>query len=374
MKSHFSSVAAALAVALAVLGSAIADEPASDEVSDSPVDRPVDDAEAGDDYYLTGAGYGGSSCGSCGGSCHGSCYSWYNYAGRCGCAPPWRVQANALFLQLSRPSGAVLVTDSFQSGGNVLLNANQFDYDYAPGWEIGVTRYLNPNWDIQFRYFGVDSWNSTAGPVTSANGGVVWFQTPIGNVETAATSTAAYTSRLHSFEVNARHPLNNRFAVLAGFRYVDLEDGNLSMVVAQTANTATADVGAANYLYGFQVGGDGLLWSSGRFCIDGIVRAGVFGNDARNFAVLTQTATPTVLASAATDDHVAFVGEVGLGGVYQVNQWCFARAGWRVLWIEGVARAANQVAVSNPTAGTATVNTDGSPLYNGFYFGFEIVR
>ena len=73
--------------------------------------------------------------------------------------------------------------------------------------------------------------------------------------------------------------------MLAGFRWINLGE-NLTGTLNPTTfpweqsywnfwNTTTT-----NNLYGFQIGADGKLWERGRFSIDGLVKAGIFDNNA----------------------------------------------------------------------------------------------
>ena len=55
------------------------------------------------------------------------------------------------------------------------------------------------------------------------------------------------------------------------------------------------DASVANNLYGFQVGGDGKLFERGRFSLDGLIKAGVYGNNAAE-------------TTAVSIDHDFFLG------------------------------------------------------------------
>jgi len=60
------------------------------------------------------------------------------------------------------------------------------------------------------------------------------------------------------------------------------------------------------------------------------------------------------------------VGELGLNAVYQVNEHFSLMAGYQLAWIEGVALASEQIAVSDPFAGIGGIDITGSPFYHGF--------
>ncbi len=93
--------------------------------------------------------------------------------------------------------------------------------------------------------------------------------------------------------------------------------------------------------------------------------------------LITQDAPFRYTSSAATD-HAAFVGSLALTGKYAITANLSARAGYQLLWIDGVALAPDQIAVSNPDIvpahSYATVSTSGSPFYHGAFVGLEFQR
>ena len=92
-----------------------------------------------------------------------------------------------------------------------------------------------------------------------------------------------------------------------------------------------------NNLYGFQIGADGKLLERGRFSIDGLVKAGIFDNNAEESTEISD-AKQQRPASASTN-HAAFVGETGLQCQYQVTKGLLLKAGYEVIWLQGVALA-----------------------------------
>jgi hypothetical protein len=76
---------------------------------------------------------------------------------------------------------------------------------------------------------------------------------------------------------------------------------------------------------------------------------------------------------SATDADTAFVGELALTGSYVINDRWSARAGYQVLWVDGVALAPDQIAVSNVATGASTLDVGGDPIYHGFTLAAEYV-
>ncbi|HUT87957.1 MAG TPA: hypothetical protein VMY37_00530 [Thermoguttaceae bacterium] len=297
------------------------------------------------------------------------------------CGPVWTVTAGALIMDRSTPDDAVLVTDSLQAGGNVLLDAGEFDFDFRGGWELGAIRhnFRCTCWDLEARYARIDGWRSVRDFVFSPYGSVVHYRTPIGNTAFSALVGAAYESHFDSLELNLRRPIGcGGLTLLAGFRFAELDERGMTILrvtdPGALENLATSQIGAINDLYGFQLGADGCLWQWCCLSLDGKLRAGVYSNRAVNSVTHVQTGAPEAWGSRARDNQAAFLGELGLTGTCQLTDGVALRAGYQLTWLEGVAVASDQVAVSDPVFGTATVDTDGGVLYHGAVISLEFSR
>jgi hypothetical protein len=294
------------------------------------------------------------------------------------CGPLWTARADGILLHRSNPDDAVLVTDSFLPGGNTLLDAANFDFDFEGGFDVSLRRHniFGTCWDLEALYFGVDGWNAQTGAINSASGAAVQFAHPIGNIAYGADLSASYRSELHNVEINGWRPIRPWLSLLAGFRYMELNENGLALtqdVLSQVPNTANYAIGAENRLTGFQIGADTRVWSGPRLDLNCTLKAGVFDNRASNGVSITQDLGGN-FASDASASHTAFVGQLDVAGVYRLNSCWSLRAGYQLLWIEGVALASEQVAVSDPFNGLATVDTTGSPFYHGAFFGLEFRR
>ncbi|MGD0899995.1 MAG: BBP7 family outer membrane beta-barrel protein [Thermoguttaceae bacterium] len=269
----------------------------------------------------------------------------------CRCDPVCRVRANALWMRLSRPNDAVLVTD-FTPGGVVLLNASEFKFGAECGPEIAIVRQINDDWNLEGRFFRIDGWNATD-----------------------TTIAGSYRSELTDVEINGRRRINDFWSLLLGFRYLGLDEG---LTIQQGVNfgfaTFTHNIRAVNDLYGLQIGADMNIWSRGRLSIEGLVKAGVYGDHAVNRTHIGLTNSAYSADSSASADRAAFAGEMSITGVYRLGKHLSLRGGYQYLWLAGVARASDQVAVSDPLAGTAAVSFKGSPSYDGAFVGLEFAR
>ena len=206
------------------------------------------------------------------------CLGQWGHADGCGCCslPCWTVDANALFLT-RRVSSAPLITD-FASGAE-LLSASTTDLSSHPGVDIGLTRHWDCGNALEVRYAGVDRWNAqaliptNAGDPLQINAGIPLF------IAAGTAIDAHYASQWHSFEFNGRHELcQQRLTLLAGFRYVELDE-DWGFTLVDTAPAAASETATRNRLYGFQLGGQAVLWDrGGRLSLDAVGKAGIYGN------------------------------------------------------------------------------------------------
>ena len=231
----------------------------------------------------------------------------------CDCWQPlWVVRASAVFMERSNPD----------------INAAPFgfDFDFEPGLDLSLVRSIDDCREIEFRYFGIHGWRSDIGILP----GVGLFN----------------RSELDSTEINLRRPLG-RFALLAGFRWVEFMDHTqFDTTILFPLSTG---INVNNHLYGGQIGLDGTLWDNGcRLRLDSFLKAGVYYNHLDSTFFLESG--PTLLEFNESLDRTAFVGELGLLGVYEWSDNWALRAGYQLLWLEGVALSPEQF-VSLDTSG-----------------------
>lgn len=291
------------------------------------------------------------------------------------CGPVWTVSAGSLIMDRSTPDDAVLVTDAF---GETLLDANDFDFDCRGGWEVGAIRH-NVGctcFDLEARYSRIDGWRAVRDFVSSPSGWVVQYaETPIGDTEFPALVGGVYESHFDSMELNLRQSFYcGALTLVGGFRFVELDERGMSILNVSDRAPATTRVGAINDLFGVQGGADACFWQCGCLGLEGKLRAGIYTNKAVSSVFQSQTSSPEILASRARQSQSSFVGELGLIGTCQLSEDWALRAGYEVMWLENVAVASDQIAVSNPAAGVARVDTRGGVLYHGAMFTLVFSR
>jgi len=225
---------------------------------------------------------------------------------------------------------------------------------------------------LYFNIFNQSATNAT-GPDTPADWLVMKAPGIFWQTQDFPYQAMAWTdiTNLYSAEANGRLALSIRVTVLAGFRWLQLNDtlqgmlsptdrtapswkngcnpNNCTLIdVAQAAPSGQAgnyppfrNTNTANNLYGFQIGVDGKTFELGRFSIDGQVKIGLFDNNAEQSTGVSLK--KVVYPASATANHAAFVSEAGLQLKYRLMDGLALKAGYEVLWLDGVALVPGQI-------------------------------
>ena len=283
--------------------------------------------------------------------------------------PRWTGRAGAVILQRGKLASEPLVINGVTYSS--LLNASQFNSPTSGGVDLGLLRH-GEYADIDMRYFGLSLQSATVGPSLAPGGVIVNVPGPWPSLGPVIPS-ANYSTRLDSFEMNLRRNVSTRWSILGGFRYVYFRDQFTLVGSPPIPQNNLIAYNGNNNLFGFQVGADGILWHNGnRFRIEGAAKAGLYGNAARNDVTFEFNNFSSVFTTVnkTQKNHAAFVGDVNLTGVYQLNDAWSLRAGYQLLWLAGVAVAADQVADSFAN-GAQAVNASGSAFFHGALVGLE---
>ena len=299
--------------------------------------------------------------------------------------PVWTGRADALLLWRDAPQSQPLfdrVDPETLGPAGVALNASDFQSGMAAGPRFALFRHTGDMGAIEFNYLRVQSFTSSRtlpeqqfGYYDAAPRGLYCCGTDI--PRDAASGTL--TSSLQSAEVNRRFPTDGRLGWLMGFRWVEWNDalGLTSLTtLVPPAYTNSYLSRTSNDLYGMQIGADSILFGLGRpFRIEGIGKAGVFYNDARQTSRFTTTeGAGRTLAIGTSVGQAAFVGELGVTGVYDITDWLSIRAGYTAFWLGGLALApaqfgSNMLCPTNPIRGST--DTAGSVVVQGLSLGLE---
>jgi len=198
-------------------------------------------------------------------------------------------------------------------------------------------------------YFGIDGWSDTRFIPQSLN--------------PASPLLFDWSSRLYNAELNVRWNPCCQVTMMAGFRWAELREDFIGGRVLDSGFLPVGDIKTNNNLYGFQVGADARLWERGCFSINGLGKVGIYGNHAEQTSDLH--IGQFIGTGSASINHAAFIGELGLQARYQVTQRLALRAGYELLWLDGVAIA--PVQFGNPVG----IDSNATVFYHGATAGLE---
>jgi hypothetical protein len=287
------------------------------------------------------------------------------------------VRADALFLHGSSTNVDLVFPDPKSRS-----ELNDFGFGTAWGPRISLMRclsdvcpnrgYLDGDCHLEVAYFGMDSWANSA---TITGDILVQFPSVLHPAWPPAapmgTATFNTSSALYSLEANLRYDTRSWWTLLAGFRWVELSD-EFDVAFATGGATSRYNIDVDNHLYGFQVGGEGRLWERNAWRLEGWFKAGIYHNSADQTTFEDLSAMPAGIATVdASGDQTAFLGEIGLNVTYQLTRRLGLRAGYQLMWLDGVALALDQLDNTNPAAGLATLDSGSDLFLHGGHVGLE---
>jgi hypothetical protein len=305
-------------------------------------------------------------------------------------APRWT--ASAEFILFDRVGGgdqtlveklpsSVHFVDLPHTFGTTALTGNDFQ-GFAGGPRIGLTRHGDSGYDLEFSYFQIDGWNSekSTGPdsppdwlVMRAPGFIQTNQPPFD----IQAMDWTYASQLHNAEFNVRWNPSDRVTLLAGLRWMNLQEHLVGALEPPTVSWEPPfwNATTSNNLFGLQIGADGTIFHRGRFSIGGRAKAGIYDDNAQQSSAISVIFKQVRTASASTS-QAAFVGETGLQCKYQLTKGLSLKAGYEAIWLQGVALAPGQTQETDINTVIIAVqslgiNCNSGVLYHGATAGLE---
>jgi putative beta barrel porin BBP7 len=274
----------------------------------------------------------------------------------CPCA---YVQVGALFLQgVPRFSNQPIIVDP--NTNTTFLSTSNFNSNFTPGLYATVGMRVWGCRYMEFDYFGLFGGTASAVAVKPDPAAFLTFpDNLVGNVFVDMDRAQVnYSSSLQSFAVNfpcccgccdgcgcggIRYQSITWFA---GFRYLNLSE-RLNIAAQRTVGGAVEDgnynVRTTNNLYGAQLGARVRRWR-GRFGWDASGFAGIFANAAQQKQSVTDFPNfPLRPVTSSNSTGAAFVGGTNLSALYGLTTVWNLRAGYNLIWIQGLALAPDQL-------------------------------
>ncbi len=304
-------------------------------------------------------------------------------------APRWTVSAEAIALERSGGVDRTLVERvpltvpfSFvQYAPSVeAFNSSQFQQGFSVGPKIDLIYHSDSGYSAELSYFNIfnQSDTKTIGPDNPADWLLMKAPYPFWQTQDLKDQAMAWsaTTNLYSAEANGRLEISSRVTVLAGFRWLQLNDNLLGTLTPVKIIPPFWNTNTENNLYGAQIGVDGKILELGRFSLNALIKIGLFDDNAGQSTGVSLH--KEVYPSNASTNHAAFVSEAGVQLKYQVSNRLALKAGYEALWLDGVALAPGQIqetiATELPTPSnvrTLGINCGSGLLFQGFTAGFE---
>jgi len=293
-----------------------------------------------------------------------------------GCCDRWYGQVEMLFLTRSNSSSfpaVIRVTDEGNAlPGTTVLTTNSPTFNYEPGMRFLLGWRQDDCQAFELSYLGIFNWNATATAIGN-NDLAIPGDLGLASLDFFAADrmVLSYQSNLHNVEANWVRGYD-AWSFLAGLRYLTLNE--VARIRSTDLDTGTSDyrIGSSNDLFGGQVGAR-LRKTWDRFGLDATAKAGLFGNAASQSQSVTDFPPGFFLrdARSASGGQIAFVGDLNISGCYQLNDLWSLRAGYNLLWIEGVALAPAQFDFTDtPDSGTQ-LQSSGGFFAHGVNLGVE---
>ena len=264
---------------------------------------------------------------------------------------------------------------------DTLISTNDLNFDSGWGIRAGFGIRRCDNWGWEFEYLGVFDQNAARSVELAdelALPGDLGLST--NNFFFADEVSVRYESQINNAEINrvcccccCEDACNCRSVEwLYGFRYLNLNEDFSIVSTDFQESTSTYDIHTNNNLFGLQVG-QRVRHCRGRWSWEGTGKAGIFGNAAEMHSdpIVDFPALVVRPSRSESTGNVAFVGDLNLTAIYQINRIWGARLGYNLIWIEGVALAPDQLDFTSTTSGGSGISTDGGVFLHGVNAGFE---
>ncbi len=292
----------------------------------------------------------------------------------CRDCPAWAVQVDALMLWQGGIPSRPLFREN--DGFATVLDANDLQTPVTIDPRYAILYHVDDCRSLEVNYFNL--WGFEGEAVTPLTDGGYAMRDLAGlTFGSLDEARAASQASIKSLEFNLRRRGWGGIEWLTGFRWVEW---NQQLLLADTfqpdSGSDLFDVSTVNNLYGWQWGGDMMLWNRGdRLRVNGVAKAGVYYNHqaAQRTVYLTNRSDQNSQTLGDADDTVSFVGETGIMASYSLTNWLAVRLGYTFFWLGGVATPADQLDTTTirRESAEARVSPLGSVFLQGVQTGVE---
>jgi hypothetical protein len=254
----------------------------------------------------------------------------------CG-ADSWSVLVGGAFYARENGARTVFV----DAGGDPVFSPGA---GFQAGIVANVVRHRTNGYDYDFGLMWITSGNNIGLGILPPGSNIP--ASPIVFNDTAFAASV-YATGLFGLEWNRRFGANDDVQFLAGLRYINLSERLIVGAVNADPEVFAGLSQTGNNLLGFQVGGDAKLWSNGNWDINGVVKAGLYYNDAQVNVTGVFLPGPIIGGGTENNGSLAFQGQAELAATWWFRENLALRLGYQALWFDGIALATNQFSAPN---------------------------
>lgn len=310
-------------------------------------------------------------------------------------APFWYVEADAIALMRDPDSDRAFATLGPDDGDPVFaLSSGDLEYGFRPGGRLLLGRMLGPRYGLETTVLVADDWAESLAVRDNTANGLGGFgnlfspftdfgNPPVDGLDYNNLAMIREASSFTSVEINIRQrlempPIPMQGSLFYGIRYIDIGEDFNYYTESDLPSANAVDVSTDNRLLGVQLGALFEFHVEPRWWVNLRMSAALCGNDARQTTLYTATdelGISTEFAGDRDDLVTAFAGELSLAFTYYITPNLMTRLGWRGLWIEGLALAAENFEedINILTLGPAGLVDDGKVIYHGPFLGTAMV-
>jgi len=327
----------------------------------------------------------------------------------------WYSQQDLTLLIRSEFDKTVISADNSATSGSGGVGTTTLEPSYVPGTRLTIGRFLgqdvvNRDHMVEFVFFGLFDYSSSASIVSSTTDsiqttlgqGTHWFTNdesggingpPAPGFGDAQRHDLLYDSDLNNYELNFRllgRPLRDHLSLqpngswvrhgassqlkslLLGMRAVSINElFRLDASFSNPVVSGSHEVKTSNDMFGIQTGVEVIEnYSSWSWGFRGKL-GGLFNFSDRRLRTLTIDGDDRELVSQnLTKENLAILMEGGLVSSYQIRPNLTVRAGYDVIYINGVATAPQNAGLQ---PGFPPYEVTGDALYHGMSVGLEML-
>lgn len=253
--------------------------------------------------------------------------------------PSFYIDVSALYMTRRSPAPGDIIIDEDLNEGDVILNANDFDFNWRPGIQVRAGTSFGGNLGIDFGGFWLAPMTATV--ATSGTGDIAIQTNPNTDLVGIGDIDALNTTTFRGADVNLTYAMGDGFSLFGGLAYIGLHD-NMMISAAGIGTTYDYEWDVNNRMIGPQIGANVNLMGGpgpGLF-VDATMRAGLLFN----------SITSTVQSDLGNGDNLERARTLMVGGGitagYNINENFAVTLGYQGTFLKNVALAPDQVGVT----------------------------